>query len=286
MPEHFEYFPLYVHQLLSSRDVRKMKAPDFGGYMLLLIESFISDPQGYLPDDAEELRELARMTTEEWGKYGEKLTKKFKKRQGGLIYNSRMMEVIKELRMKREKAANAGRIGASKRWGQAELPFDDNSDAIASPSSEKSHRREEKRRRKRREEKGIQYTLDFDSFWNSYPHGTSRAVKSQTFRNWERLLKEGILPGDLLKAVDNYIENLKITRQEPDYYYKASNFVGRHRYFEAFIPGVYEKPKPKGPIGEEGMITQEFIDNESPEDRAERHRKIREHNEWILSKDP
>ena len=135
MPGEFDYFPLYVHRLLSSRSVRLMNATEFGGYMFLLIESFISEPQGYLPDDPSQLRVLARMSDEEWAQYGENLTKKFQKRQKGLIFNPTMVQVISDLKKKREKHSSNGRKGASVRWrkdGEA------NGDAIARPMAKPS----------------------------------------------------------------------------------------------------------------------------------------------------
>lgn len=93
--------------------------------------------------------------------------------------------------------------------------------------------------------KPTQYTLDFDSFWTSYPHGSNRGTPSQTFRNWKRLLKEGIEAGDLLKCADNYAEEIRIKQTEPTYIFKASNFIGQARHFETFMPGEWTPPQPK-----------------------------------------
>lgn len=138
MPQEFDYFPCYPHRLLGSMDVRKMDNATFGAYWRLLCESFNSNPQGYLPDDEEDIRILAQMSATEWEKAREKLLKKFPLRNRGKRGNPTLLQIISELRAARRKRAKAGRTGAKVRWGN-----DDNAngnaitrrDAIAPPKN-------------------------------------------------------------------------------------------------------------------------------------------------------
>lgn len=95
----------------------------------------------------------------------------------------------------------------------------------------------------KRKKKSISYTDDFLEFLSHYPKPDTMGSKAQAFRNWKSLLSEGIEPATLIHCAKNYDEFARIKGTERQYLIRPSNFLGRDRRFEEFLPGEYIKPE-------------------------------------------
>ena len=70
-------FLLYTGDFLSSPDVQLMEAHEVGAYCLLLFNSWQSDQPGFLPNDEDRIRRIARLTAEQWATSRQLLLAKF-----------------------------------------------------------------------------------------------------------------------------------------------------------------------------------------------------------------
>jgi len=70
-------FQLYTGDFLSSPDVILMTAQEVGAYCLLLFTSWQSEKQGYLDNDEDKLRRIARLTPKQWRESRDIILKKF-----------------------------------------------------------------------------------------------------------------------------------------------------------------------------------------------------------------
>ena len=82
---------------LSSPKVRKMSSAARGGYIMLLAESWIATPQGYLPGNNIELRRLSGMKTQEWEENKDAILENFQ-REGRRYYNPKLLAMVKKQR--------------------------------------------------------------------------------------------------------------------------------------------------------------------------------------------
>jgi len=105
------WFPLYAHDMLNSRKVRKMQAEEFGIFMFLLIEQWAGGP---LPDDQGDLCDMAKS---DWPAVQKILQAQFVLTDKGWI-NERLVEIWVEQDARRQRKSRAGRAGAEARWGK------------------------------------------------------------------------------------------------------------------------------------------------------------------------
>ncbi len=90
--------------------------------------------------------------------------------------------------------------------------------------------REEVKKDKKERNKDI-YTLEFEKVYKSFPRPQA---KTDTFKNWNFLLKEYTVE-QLIKYAFNYINYYNsIPEQERPYAYSSNNFFGKKMYFEDF----------------------------------------------------
>ncbi len=114
-------FLLYTGDFLSSPDVQLMQAHEVGAYCLLLFNSWQSDRPGYLPDDEDRLRRVARLSPTQWAESRQLLLGKFPTAPDDPTrrHNPRLTaEAIKQ-QQHRELKALAGKASAAKRATQA-----------------------------------------------------------------------------------------------------------------------------------------------------------------------
>jgi len=105
------WFPLYAHDMLNSRKVRKMQAEEFGIFMFLLIEQWAGGP---LPDDQGDLCDMAKS---DWPAVRKILQAQFVKTDKGWV-NERLVEIWQEQDARRQRKSRAGKAGAEARWGK------------------------------------------------------------------------------------------------------------------------------------------------------------------------
>jgi len=85
---------LRLDNLMTSRDVRMMKATEFGAYFLILIHSFYEEKRGYIKEDYEYLRKVSRLSVRQWNRHKDTILSKFKKDGEGNLYNERWISEI------------------------------------------------------------------------------------------------------------------------------------------------------------------------------------------------
>lgn len=119
MAEALPCFLLNVRKWLCSDTVRKLHRMGGRGanaYMFLLCEAWLQTPQGTLPNDEDELMDLARVTPTEWREIWPVLQRKFVSDGNGRIYNEELMNEAEERQMK----SYAGKKGWSKKRRKAQ----------------------------------------------------------------------------------------------------------------------------------------------------------------------
>lgn len=106
-------FLFYTGDFLSSPDVQLMEAHEVGAYCLLLFNSWQSDRPGYLPDDENRLRRIARLTQPQWADSRELLLSKFPPAPADPTHrhNPRLVQEAVKQATKRERLAANGRKG-------------------------------------------------------------------------------------------------------------------------------------------------------------------------------
>lgn len=78
----------------------------------------------------------------------------------------------------------------------------------------------------------------FIEFCNLYP---KRITGDQTAKNWNRRIKEGYKPEDLIKSVKCYNAELKKKGTGKEYIYESYNFLGEKAYFKGYLNGKVEE---------------------------------------------
>jgi len=83
------------------------------------------------------------------------------------------------------------------------------------------------------------YTVNFELFWAAYPERGYQNSKYQAAKNFANLLKKGNKAEDIIQAAKNYAADCK-QEGKTDFFYKASNFVGRDEYFKSYLPEIWQ----------------------------------------------
>lgn len=82
-----------------------------------------------------------------------------------------------------------------------------------------------------------EYTPDFERFWQTYPQ-ERRVDKFAAFKAWCARLKEGLAPGDLIRAAANYAANCVAEGIEAKYIMRPTTFLGPNRRWETWLTWV------------------------------------------------
>lgn len=112
----FDWFPLYPRRLLLSRKASKMSPSEFGIYVKLLCHEWIDL---ILPDDQEELAEIAGAEIKEFKSAWSRVSKCFTRVDGGLV-NEVLEEIRQEQIAKHKDAVRRGYLGSEARYGKGE----------------------------------------------------------------------------------------------------------------------------------------------------------------------
>jgi len=89
----------------------------------------------------------------------------------------------------------------------------------------------------KRKTKNPEYTPEFEQFWQAYPQ-ERRLDKFAAFKNWCSRLKEGLAPGDLIRAASNYATNCRAENTETRYILRPTTFLGPNRRWESWLTWV------------------------------------------------
>jgi uncharacterized protein YdaU (DUF1376 family) len=113
-------FPCYVNNILGSGKIAAMNNAEFGAYWLLLCRAWNEDDCG-LPDDDEILAAWSRCNGA-WPDVKKKVMRCFFKRDGRW-FNERLLRCRAEKDAYKQTCSQAGKIGASRRWGGHSHPI-------------------------------------------------------------------------------------------------------------------------------------------------------------------
>lgn len=127
-PKQYEAFLFYVDDWLSSPNVALLSLEEEGAYLNLLMRAW-KQPDCGLPNDDTALAAWSKLGAAKWKKSGARLRALFEE-QNGRLFNPRLMRERKnqqdywQARKERHgKRAEAGKVGAEKRWkGRSEDP--------------------------------------------------------------------------------------------------------------------------------------------------------------------
>jgi uncharacterized protein YdaU (DUF1376 family) len=105
-------FQLYAGDFLSSPDVMLMEAHEVGAYCLLLFTAWQSEPQGYLENDEDRMRRIARLTREQWTESRSVLLRKFIETEDKTFrYNPRLAQTAEKQEAHRKQMKENGSKG-------------------------------------------------------------------------------------------------------------------------------------------------------------------------------
>lgn len=120
-----KYQPWSHEEFMADRKVRRMTPTALKTYMMLLHEAFVCSTRPNLPDDEEELEQMAYCTDhEEWLSVRDDVLGMFSKGMANgksVLFNNRLCRDWEKLIEIREKRAEAGKLGAESRWGPPEM---------------------------------------------------------------------------------------------------------------------------------------------------------------------
>lgn len=113
----------------------------------------------------------------------------------------------------------------------------------APPAAEQDLRTRSKNNISMQKKSSPDYSEDFLTFWGTYP---KKEGKSEAFKTWRKLLKEGFTPDQLIEAGQRYANQCERDQTERKFIKKGVNFL-RHRTFEDYLhePEPEEDPTKK-----------------------------------------
>lgn len=97
------------------------------------------------------------------------------------------------------------------------------------------------------------YTKDFETFWTHYPR---KIAKVKAFKCYQKLLKEGVAPADLLLSAKNYAAAVTADKTEEKFIKHPSTFLGPDKHFEDYTVEL-EEPKTLEQLKREGKVKKE-----------------------------
>lgn len=100
------------------------------------------------------------------------------------------------------------------------------------------------------------YSADFSAWYDSYPR---KEDKQRAWKNYQRLIKQGYTPKQLLGARDKYLASVEQLGYEIKYIKNPANFLGRDGFFADYI-ATHEAQAPDSPPERPDEIEEAFSD--------------------------
>lgn len=92
--------------------------------------------------------------------------------------------------------------------------------------------------------KTVEYSTGFKELWEIYPRKDSKAA---AYRNYQKRLKDGYSPDELMEAARNYRDFCDRTHRDKQYTYKARTFFDADGEFTTYMNKAEKnEPKPGG----------------------------------------
>ena len=115
--EHPHAFLMYPHDFLFDDKVDSMTHLEFAAYMRLILKSWFEKPVASIPTDDRDLARMTRMSTKQWTKCKAAVLACFKPCAGNRLIQPRLSKEYQKLMGKKKLRSEAGKAGASARWG-------------------------------------------------------------------------------------------------------------------------------------------------------------------------
>lgn len=84
------------------------------------------------------------------------------------------------------------------------------------------------------------YTPEFLEFWSVYPRPLE---KSDAFKTWEKVIKNGESPSILIQCATNYAQYCETKKTAPEYIKHPKSFLNEERYKDFLVVVLPQKPK-------------------------------------------
>jgi hypothetical protein len=219
----------------SSVDLRSCSLAARGLWADMLGIMSRSDRKGYLSINGRPMdsKELAKFSGEFKDKVEELLVeleyyRVFSRDEDGTIYNRRMVRES-DLSKKRAEAGRRGGLKQTRSKPQAK----DGSKPEATLESDSEYDSYSSIKEK-----------DFDLWWSRYPRKVAKKVAA---RAYAAVIKGGASPGDLLRAIGNYVAELRFNKTELRYIKHPATFLHEERWRD-----YLEAPEKKPDVGASG----------------------------------
>lgn len=109
------------------------------------------------------------------------------------------------------------------------------------------------------------YSADFSAWYDSYPR---KEDKQRAWKNYQRCLKQGYTPEQLIRARDKYLATTEQMGYEIKYIKNPANFLGRDGFFVDYI-AADQAPELPSENKEQDEIEEAFSDGWYSKQRSE-----------------
>lgn len=258
--QEFPAMQLYAAEWLAGEAVQQMLPIQLGGFISLIVQSWLQHPPCSLPNDENRLAAISRLGAKDWKRYGALLLEQFTLCADGRLRNCKQTNVWLGM-----VALRKSRSGASKGDGLSEQSDSVCSDNIppdvaihagaasASDSSSDSNAREKSQSQNLFAPLPQRVSVEdaaFADLWFEYPRKRGKAAAEKAFR---RQIKT---PGDLeaiRSALKNYREEIRILGTDETHTLHGSTwFSDRWRDYE---DGTWSPPMPPTNRGNGRQLT-------------------------------
>jgi len=219
-------FSFYVRDWLCSNFVSKLHSKSYSNgcsnilsrclnaYLFLLLQSWIQEPCGTLPNDDTELADLARVSPQEWQAMKPLIMLKLQVGNDGRLFNERLMaEVIKQ-----QNRIKAGSIGGSKKEANKVAALE------------------------------VENEIVFNTFWQSYP---CKVGKFAARKAWDKIDgAKDILP-KMLETLETEKRSAQWKKENGQFIPHPSTWLDQGRWMDEKTqiraPEIPKPPKPNPP---------------------------------------
>ncbi len=218
MAKHDTWMPIYLGDYL--KDTTNLQAEQHGAYLLLMMAAWCRG--GHVPDDPEELANIARVPLDRWHSHTAAKVLPFWSHRDGLYWHDRLCEELDRARTNVEQKSKAGAAGAAARWQKDGTRITDalpkqrqNYAPSPSPSPISNPG-------------GLDTPLPPDPFaeaWALYPKRPGNS-KAAALKAWNARVKAGVSTEVMVDAVRRYAAYVLACKTEPQFVKHAATFFG------------------------------------------------------------
>lgn len=234
--EGMDYFPHDTDAMNDEKVETLMMLYGTKGYAFyfILLERIYRQPNFELDvSDAETRQILSRKITITPQEFETILKSSIKHK----CFNKEMYEEYGILTSNGIKKRTTAVVDKREKMRKAYKPIVSEAETPQKPSSNTAESTQSKVKKSKVKESNI-YSEKFELFWSEYPEGGYQSSKPQAFKNYNSLIKKGVVAEDIIQSAKNYKTDCTVTGKT-DYFYKSSNFVGKDQYYQSYLPDIW-----------------------------------------------